>query len=152
MNQGSRERGQQLSLCLQFRPTRVCWIQHASSGRSPSWLFRRSLATHAGGQLINRVITIMPLLGAWLIQRPHWAVTGAIFGLLSSFVALIGDLVPSSKILEHSSPVTVGCLIDLIRTYRSSGLFVLYVSFAFCKEDQDRESSSRYRCVSIYCR
>lgn len=39
--------------------------------------------------------TVMSLLGAWLMQWPHWAVTGAIYGLLISFVALIGDLTAS---------------------------------------------------------
>ena len=37
---------------LRFRPTQVRWIQHASSRRSLSRLFRRSLV---GGQSINQV-------------------------------------------------------------------------------------------------
>ena len=44
-----------IPLRLRFRPTRVCWIQHASSLRSPGGLFRRSLAVHTGGQSINQV-------------------------------------------------------------------------------------------------
>ena len=44
LNQQSRERRQQSPLRLRFRVTQGCWIQHAPSRQSPSWLFRRSLA------------------------------------------------------------------------------------------------------------
>ena len=44
-----------MPLRLRLQPTRVCWIQHASSRRSPRGLFRRSLAVHVGGKSINQV-------------------------------------------------------------------------------------------------
>lgn len=39
--------------------------------------------------------TLLSVLGAWLMQWPYWVVTGAMYGLIISFVALIGDLTAS---------------------------------------------------------
>jgi CDP-diglyceride synthetase len=103
-----------------------------------------SISSAAGSASPNKTVegalagfvscTALSLLGAWLMQWPHWQVTGTVYGLLISFVALIGDLTASmmkrdAKMKDSGTLLPGhGGLLDRFDSY----MFTAPVAYLFC--------------------
>lgn len=110
-----------------FGKHKLSTISSAAGSASPNKTVEGALAGFLS-------CTLLSLLGAWLMQWPHWAITGSLYGLTISFVALIGDLTASmmkrdAKLKDSGSLLPGhGGLLDRFDSY----MFTAPVAYLFC--------------------
>ena len=78
--------------------------------------------------------SILSLIGAYLMRWPYWQATGLLYGLMISFIALVGDLTASMMKrdagLKDSGNILPGHggLLDRIDSYMLNGP----IAYFFC--------------------
>jgi phosphatidate cytidylyltransferase len=105
-----------------------------------------SISSAAGSASPNKTIegalggvvccTLFSLLGAYLMQWPLWPLTGSIYGIMLSFIALVGDLTASmmkrdAKMKDTGSILPGhGGLLDRIDSY----MLTAPAAFFYCRD------------------
>ena len=72
-----------------FGNNKLACVAHAAGLASPNKTVEGALVGIAG-------CTLFSALGAFLMRWPHWQLSGALYGLLLGFFAMIGDLTVST--------------------------------------------------------
>lgn len=110
-----------------FGKHKLSLLSSAAGSASPNKTVEGAIAGFAS-------CILMSVLGAWLMQWPLWLATGSVYGLLISFVALIGDLTASmmkrdAKMKDSGTLFPGhGGLLDRFDSY----MFTAPVAYLFC--------------------